>query len=401
MQLPPQEWMQWQSTRRVIAALYAGGGEARFVGGCVRDALLGRAVFDIDMASTLPPEEAIIALERADIRVVPTGLAHGTVTAVCEGRSYEITTLRQDVDCDGRHAEVAFTDDWQLDAARRDFTMNALYADAEGTITDFFDGIADAQTGRVRFIGDAESRIREDALRILRFFRFFAHYGQGNLDAEGLSACLQTAGLLESLSGERIHTEMFKLLRAPQPQQVLQAMQECTVLTHILLPATAANAPINRLAELEPGQDAERRLALLLRQDAACMEPVLQRWKCANVTKARLRSVVPAWDGLAHWDVAQQKAAIRHEGADRFRDHVLLAWAADASADNAYQPMLELVDSWQVPVLPVTGNDIIAAGIPPGKMVGDVLRQIDAWWEAEGYRPDRDALLEKARSLRA
>jgi poly(A) polymerase len=401
MQLPPQEWMQWQSTRRVIAALYAGGGEARFVGGCVRDALLGRAVFDIDMASTLPPEEAIIALERADIRVVPTGLAHGTVTAMCEGRSYEITTLRQDVDCDGRHAEVAFTDDWQLDAARRDFTMNALYADAEGNITDFYGGIADARAGSVRFIGDAESRIREDALRILRFFRFYAHYGQGDLDAQGLSACLQTAGLLELLSGERIHMEMFKLLRAPQPQKVLKAMQECTVLTHILLPADAANAPINRLAELEPGHDAERRLALLLRQDATCTEPVLQRWKCANATKARLRSTVPAWDGLPQWDVAQQKAAIRHEGADRFRDQVLLAWAADAEAGSIYATMLELVDSWQVPVLPVTGNDIIAVGFPPGRMVGEVLRQIDAWWEAEDYSPDKDALLEKARSLRA
>src|SRR6202043_3407136 len=213
----PQPWMGEAATRAVLRALGAEGGAARFVGGCVRDALLGRAIGDIDIATPLAPEEVMRRLEAAAIKAVPTGIAHGTVTAVVPPRHFEITTLRRDVETFGRHARVAFTDDLAADAARRDFTMNALFLDADGNLFDPMGGLPDLRAGRVRFVGNAETRIREDVLRLLRFYRFHAHYGSGEADTAARAACRDLAHLLPTLSGERVAAETLKLLAAPDP----------------------------------------------------------------------------------------------------------------------------------------------------------------------------------------
>src|SRR5665213_1315156 len=230
-------WMSEAATRAVMAAL--GDGNARFVGGCVRDALLGRPVLDIDIATKLPPDEVTRRLEAAGIRAVPTGLAHGTVTAVLKPRHFEITTLRRDVETFGRHARVAFTDDWAEDAGRRDFTMNALYLGADGAVFDPIGGLADLRTGYVRFVGDAGRRIDEDVLRLLRFYRFYAHYGKGEADEAARDAARERAPLLPSLSAERVAAEMLKLLAAPDPLPVLALMREDGVLAQMLPEATA------------------------------------------------------------------------------------------------------------------------------------------------------------------
>src|SRR5215468_4177027 len=265
--LDPQPWMIAAETVAVMAALAAAGGEARFVGGCVRDALLGRKVSDIDIATHEPPERVMNLLSRAGIKAIPTGIKHGTVTAVVGVRHFEITTLRRDVETYGRHARVEYTDDWAADAARRDFTMNALFCSADGTIYDPFGGLADLRAQRVRFVGDPAERIREDVLRLLRFFRFHAHYGKPPPDPPALAACRDLAHLLPTLSGERVCAETLKLLSAPQPADVVDLMRESGVLAHFLPEATgidrmralvAAEAVAPR--DLVPRPDPLRRL---------------------------------------------------------------------------------------------------------------------------------------------
>ncbi|MEE8534186.1 MAG: CCA tRNA nucleotidyltransferase, partial [Alphaproteobacteria bacterium] len=226
--------MKAPATRAVVDALTADSAEVRFVGGCVRDAVAGRKVTDVDIATPDPPETVTRLLEAAGIRVVPTGIAHGTVTAVIRHRHFEITTLRRDVETYGRRAKVAFTDDWTADAARRDFTINALFCDPDGTLYDPFGGIDDLDAGRVRFVGDAVKRIKEDVLRLLRFFRFYAHYGRPPPDAEALAACRAMARALPGLSGERVSAELLRLLAAPDPAAVLALMIEAEVLAFVL-----------------------------------------------------------------------------------------------------------------------------------------------------------------------
>lgn len=396
MPLRPQPWMDSPASKRLFAAIEAAGGELRFVGGCVRDALLERVVYDIDAACTLPPEQVMQALEQVDIRAIPTGIAHGTVTAICDGQRYEITTLRRDVDCDGRHAEVAYTDDWQEDAARRDFTMNALYATPDVTLYDYFGGEADATAGHVRFIGDAAQRIREDGLRILRFFRFYAHYGQGAPDAKALAACTREVAMLDALSGERIQSEMRKLLAAPAPQAASAAMESCGVLPHINLPKPAECRQTQLIAH-EPEPDPIRRLAAWLRSDPDMLEPLLQRWKFSNADKARLRAIVPPRDGVEHWSEAEQKAVMRREGKERFVDVLLLAWAEQPERAAALKAMLELAEQWQIPDFPVTGHDLMQLGIGEGRALGQMLHALEVWWEAQGYAPDKAAVLDEAK----
>ena len=227
-------WLPAADTRAVLEALMADGKPARLVGGCVRDALAGRPVTDVDIATPETPPRVIDLLRAAGLKAVPTGVEHGTVTAVVRGKPFEVTTLRRDVTTDGRHAVVAFTDDWTEDAARRDFTMNALSADPDGRVHDPFDGVADLAAGRVRFVGEARARIREDVLRILRFFRFHAHYGKGAPDADGLAACRELAPLLPRLSAERVATELLKLLKAPDAAATVRMMREAGILAPIL-----------------------------------------------------------------------------------------------------------------------------------------------------------------------
>ena len=245
---PP--WMDDPPVQALLAALTRGGIAARFVGGCVRDTVLGRPVGEIDIAVDKPPETVMRALEAADLKVVPTGLKHGTVTAIVKGKPFELTTLRRDVETDGRRAVVAFTDDWRIDAERRDFTFNAMYAEPDGTIWDPFDGRADLLAGRVRFIGDPDQRIAEDRLRVLRFFRFHAWFGKPPLDSAGFDACRRNAGALSSLSAERVAKELLRLLAAPAPTDALEAMAEAGALDH-WLPEYAGAARLKALIARE------------------------------------------------------------------------------------------------------------------------------------------------------
>lgn len=379
-----QHWPDFSACERLFALIAAAGGEARFVGGCVRDALLDRAIGDRDMASTLPPEAMMAALQDAGIRVIPTGLQHGTVTAVISGIPYEITTLREDVETDGRHAVVRFTDDWQADASRRDFTMNALSCGLDGVVQDYFGGVEDARSGHLRFIGDPVQRIEEDALRILRFFRFFAHYGTLPYDAESLEACGKLAKSIVRLSGERIRVEMLKLLAAPTAAEVVQVMEEFGVLAQVGLQARHLDA----LAALD---DPLLKLAALLHGQSSAA--LADRWRLSNAERDKLAHLVSldpqAW---AEADEAAQKKHLRKDGISLFTAKTRLA-AALLQADLSGH--LHLAEHWQIPVFPLNGVMLQERGFTQGKALGEALKKLEAQWEAEAYAPTADDLLKK------
>ncbi|MCP3735454.1 CCA tRNA nucleotidyltransferase [Sphingomonas sp. RP10(2022)] len=363
------------AAREGFAALIAalGGPETtRLVGGMVRDTLLGLDPADVDLATRLLPEAVVERLKVAGIRAVPTGIAHGTVTAVLPSGPIEVTTLRRDVSTDGRHAVVAFTDVWQDDAARRDFTMNALYADpASGAVFDYFDGLADLDAGRVRFIGDPCQRIAEDHLRILRFFRFHARFGE-RIDAAGLDACAARANDLMALSRERIAAELLKLLVARHAVPVVTLMIDRGILRAVL-PEIADAATLATLATREAdagvAPDAIRRLAALLPPDAA--EGVGARLKLSNADRKRL---VAARQGAG--DEGPRALAYR-VGVDSAIDRLLLAGEDVAPLHD-----------WTPPTLPIGGGALVERGLRKGPEVAMVLRHIETAWIAEGF-PDR------------
>jgi poly(A) polymerase len=403
--ITPQPWMVAAETLTVIQALTKEGAEARFVGGCVRDAMLGRPVKDIDIATPLVPEEATRLLAAAGLKVVPTGIAHGTVTAVSAHRPYEITTLRRDIETDGRHAKVAFTDDWQADAARRDFTMNALSCRPTGELFDYFGGLKDLRQGRVRFVGEPQERIREDVLRLLRFYRFVAHYGRGAPDAAARTACKAMADQLPTLSAERLRDETLKLLRAPSPHDVLVLMHNDKVLAAYLPEATDIQR-LSRLVTIERrwGErvrmgDAVRRLAILIRDPAKAGE-VGARLRFSNKDRERLealRAPTPFTPPL-------EERSIRREcyrlGPELLIDRALLYWSADGNPDNAaLERMLDAAESWDAPSLPVKGEDVLALGVPTGEAVGSTLRQIEEWWIGEDFKPGRDEALARLKQV--
>ena len=390
-------WMTADGVRTIFAAIGGAGGTARFVGGAVRDALLGRVVGDVDMAVTLPPEAVTAALDAAGIKVVPTGIAHGTVTAVAEGRGYEITTLRYDVETDGRRAKVAFTDDWQADAARRDFTFNALYADADGAVYDYFGGRDDLAAGRVRFIGDAEARIREDVLRILRFFRFYAWFGRGAADAAGVAACARLAGLLPQLSAERVWREIGKLLLAPDPFPALCLMRERGVLGAVLPEATELGR-LQRLVAVEEengGADAVRRLTAALGGEVAAAA-VAVRLKMARRDEARLQLLAQLPERLrGRYEARDLRQVLYDCGEGAVRDALLLLAADEAVPDLG--AALAVVAAWESPRLPVQGADVVALGVAAGPQVGKVLQSVEDWWRELDFRPARQECLEALR----
>ncbi|MCA8907045.1 MAG: CCA tRNA nucleotidyltransferase [Rhodospirillaceae bacterium] len=387
---------------RVLDALEAAEGEGRFVGGCVRDALLDRPLSDIDIATPLKPEAVAAALEAAGIKAIPTGLKHGTITAVADHNTFEITTLRLDVETDGRHATVAFTGDWRADAGRRDFTMNALLLDRHGAITDYFGGLADARAGRVRFIGDAAQRIAEDVLRILRFFRFHAHYGQGAPDAEGLAACARLADRIPSLSGERVREETLKLLAAPDPVAVWHAMVAAGVARQVI----GRDGAVERLAALvamgvatgvTPAGDPVLRLASLL-DDAGQAESVAERLRLSNRQGERLVAAVELRDLLEGAPVgAEFRRLLYHHGADAVADAAIAALAADPAAPwAAWQ---EELGRWQPPKLPIGGRDVRELSGAEGPEVGRLLKAVEAWWIDGDFQADKEACREKLTSL--
>jgi poly(A) polymerase len=403
--LDPPGWMTAPETRAVMAALTAEGSLARFVGGCVRDAILdrGAAVSDIDIAAADPPDRVSVLLSKAGLRAIPTGIAHGTITALSGTRRFEITTLRHDVETFGRRARVAFTDDWVADASRRDFTMNALYADPDGTLYDPTSGLADLQAGRVRFVGDADLRIREDALRLLRFFRFHAHYGRGEPDAAGLAAAAAAAASLTTLSGERIAAELFKLLQAETAPTVLQIMARQGVLLS-LLPEALGMERLARLVTIEAMldlSDSLRRLAALLPADAVVAARIGERLRLSNEERERLVALtVPVLALSADMDAAKRSRVLYRLGRARFSFLALLALAGDPAADAArWRAHLTAAQTWVRPILPVGGTDVLALGLPPGPRVGELLAAAERWWMEGDFRAGRAEMLAKLREM--
>ena len=402
-------------TVAVFAALTARGAEVRFVGGCVRDAMCGRPVHDIDIATPDPPERVVELLESAGLRVVPTGIDHGTVTAITDGRSFEVTSLRVDVETDGRRARVAFTDDWIADAARRDFTINTLSSTLDGDVYDPFGGIDDLSQGLVRFVGNAAQRIEEDVLRLLRYFRFYAHYGRPPPDPDALAACRAMAPKIPSLSGERVRGEMLRILSAPEPADVVVLMRGERVLEHVL--AEAGDVGLLRtLNWLESralkmpsvGPDALRRLAALLKSDVADAENVAARWRLSNAETQRLAALVEGAGAFAD-DLGEDDArrALHKRGAEQVRDLVLLDWAG-ALAVDPHQPraktgarigLLEAAKAWTPIDFPLSGRDVLALGIAAGPEVGRLLEIAEAWWDDGGCRADRKTCLAKLKAL--
>jgi poly(A) polymerase len=381
--LPPAPWRDDAGLARVVSAL----GDVRFVGGAVRDTLLGLPVTDVDLATPLHPGEVVRRLQAARIKAVPTGIAHGTITAVAEGKPYEVTTLRRDVATDGRHATVAFASDWQEDAARRDFTINALYADpATGEVFDWFGGLDDLSARRVRFIGDAGTRIDEDHLRMLRYFRFLARFGSGDGDAATLVVIADRAPKLRSLSRERVADELGKLLALPDPVPVLRQMVACGLFQHIA-PEIAADAP-GRVAVLltaETAPDALLRLIALLPPDVAVADAIAAKLKLSN----RLRKRLATARGQEWADLPPRPLAYRI-GAEGALDRALLA--GDASA-----AMAALAD-WTPPRLPIGGGDLIAMGLGEGPAIARSLRAVEDQWVAEGF-PDAARVQAIARAV--
>ena len=405
--LSPQPWMTAEPTVRVMRALTANGAEARFVGGCVRDAILKRPVLDIDIATPLTPPQVIEALAVAKIKAVPTGIEHGTITAVCEGRPFEITTLRRDVETDGRRAVVAFTTDWAEDAARRDFRLNALYLDAEGVIHDpTGEGLSDARAGRIVFVGDAETRIREDYLRILRFFRFSAWYGRGEPDAEAVRACAGLKDGLTGLSAERVSKELIKLLGADDPRPTLRLMAATGVLG-ALLPEVQGLARFEGLVEIETSQlftcDPALRLAALLPDDTAVVEAMARRLRLPNALRDRLIAAVAMPDDrIVSWmSPREMRRAIYRLGKDAFKDRVMLGWASEPRSVTYPQWRMLLVypDTWTVPDFPITASEIKASGVPEGPLFGQVRREVEAWWIDLDFTDDKLAAIERLKAV--
>ena len=368
-----------------MAALEAAGGPAcaRFVGGCVRNSLMGQPVDDIDIATRLRPEDTMAALRAAGLKAVPTGVEHGTVTGVSGGRPYEITTLRRDVETDGRRAVVAFTDDWAEDAARRDFRLNALYADADGTVFDpTGGGLADAAAGRIVFVGEAETRIREDYLRILRFFRFYAWYGRGQPDAVGLAACGRLKDGMARLSAERVSRELLKLLAAPDPRPAVRAMAESGVLAQVLPEAQ----PLE-LFEVLCGLtgDAALRLSALLPPEATTVVSAAGRLRLANALRDRLAAMVADGQAVAPgMDQAAARAAIYRLGRKAFEDRLV---RAEASGGGDGGSLRALAAGWTPSRMPVGGQDLARLGVTPGPDTGRILKAFEDGWIADDF-PD-------------
>lgn len=382
----------------MLAAIAARGFAARAVGGAVRNALLGLPVTDIDIATTARPDEVVAAAGAAGLKAVPTGIAHGTVTVISAGSAYEVTTLRKDVETHGRHATVAFTDDWTADARRRDFTLNALYCNAGGEVFDPLSGYADLVARRVRFIGDAGERIREDYLRILRFFRLTAAYGQGPPDRPGLDACVRERAGLAVLSGERMREEMLRLLAAPRGPALIGAMLDYGLLPEVLglAPRPGLLARLARLqAALGLAPDAVLRLAALAVEVPEDAERLRSRFRLANDDTARLvRASIRAPAVNPNAPESAAKAYLYAEGAVPFQESVLLAWArsGEASASSAWHARFALPERWQAPRFPIGGADVMARGVPAGPRVGELLRALEAWWIAGGFTADEGAL---------
>ncbi|MEA1942160.1 MAG: CCA tRNA nucleotidyltransferase [Pseudomonadota bacterium] len=395
-------WMRAPETVTVMAALDAARpGGSRFVGGCVRNALLGEPVKDIDIATQLTPDETIAAAKAAGLKAVPTGKAHGTITVICNRRPFEVTTLRRDVSTDGRRAVVTFTQDWAEDARRRDFRLNALYADAGGAIMDPTGGLKDVENRRFVFVGNPESRIREDYLRILRLFRFEAWYGGGDPDPDGLAAAAKLKDGLHKLSAERIWAELKKLLAARDPRRVIGHMAEAGILDLIL----GVNGSLRVLGgivdqDIQYGlaPDSLLRFAALADGGPERISTMAAKLKMSNAETRRLKGAVDpsAREDVteAFSDMAAAERAIMALGAQAFEDQARLQAAGEvAPPPRDWTLLAKFAREWEQPDFPVTGGDLILLGYEPGPMLGDALDELKAHWIAERFEPTKEELI--------
>ncbi len=406
--LGPCPWLNAPATVAVFDALEAKGGPgcARVVGGAVRNAVIGAPVDDIDIATTLTPDQVTAALGDAGLRAVPTGLEHGTVTALAHGRSVEITTLRRDVETDGRRAVVAYTTDWTEDAQRRDFTLNALYADRDGTLHDpLGTGLADARARRVVFVGEARTRIAEDYLRILRFFRFQAWYGRGTADPEALAACEALRDTLAERPGERISKELLKLLGADDPRASVSQMAAAGILDVILPPVGDLHA-FEALVEIECEMlfecDPLLRLATLLPADQIAVAQAAERLRLSGAERDRLVAAMGHGLRITSWmSPRETRRAVYALSAPTFHDRIKLAWARSNRTATAAQwrGLLALCDSWTPPAFPLSGEEVVHAGVPRGPMVGQVLREVEEWWIDHDFLEDKFSAIEKLKAV--
>ena len=389
LEINPPLWLSYSESQALLAALLQAGGEGRFVGGCVRDALLGHISTDLDVSTNLKPGQATEALEKAGFKVIPTGLDHGTITALLNGRVFEVTTLRVDKNTDGRHADVEFTSDWQLDASRRDFTFNALYMDAGGHLFDFFEGIQDLAAGEVRFIGDAEERIREDYLRILRYYRFWGRFGGEKTDPDIVQAIGKNLEGLGRLSKERITKELFLMLETENVVKAISQMMEAGVFTEIF--ATEYNPKIlSRLICSNFQNDKINRLNGLF-DSFETPASVYSALRLSSKEESRLRAV---GNESVEPDLSPRSCRryIYKFGAQTFRDRILASWAR-SETDFNYPAYLELMENWSCPQFPVKGRDILEKGVKAGPDVGVALRMLEEKWIASDFQLDKENLL--------
>lgn len=386
-------WLEAAGTRAVLDAIGQGGFAARVVGGAVRNALLGVPVKDVDIATTALPQDVIRLAAAAGLGAVPTGIEHGTVTVIADHRPIEVTTLRRDVETFGRQARVSFTTDWEEDAARRDFTLNALYCDPDGTVFDPVGGYPDLVARRVRFIGSAADRIREDYLRILRFFRFTAAYGEGPPDAEGLAACVALAAGLDQLSAERVRAELLRLLGAPRAVEIVAVMAEAGLIER-LIGVRGDISTLARLVDIERalGRDGDPLLRLAaLAGGHRNLTALGARLRLSNAESERLGRLVlpdPAFDPAS--DESEARAFLYRFGVDAFRDGVLIDWARGEAAPDSpvWRARFLLPTRWTAPELPVRGADLLERGLAEGPVIGRIVRAFEDWWIAEDFPQD-------------
>ncbi|MGH6867134.1 MAG: CCA tRNA nucleotidyltransferase [Methyloceanibacter sp.] len=397
-------WLRRPEVEQAFAALSGGGVETRAVGGAVRDALLGIEVTEVDLATTATPEQVMTLARKAGLKAVPTGIEHGTVTVIADTVPFEVTTLRRDVETYGRHAKVAFTKDWIEDAQRRDFTLNALYADCDGSLFDPIGGYADLKAGRVRFIGSAEDRIKEDYLRILRFFRFNAYYGSGPVDGEGLRAAVRLRCGLGQLSGERVGAEMRRLLVAPRAMRAVQSLYDYGLITE-LLGGVPRLDPFAKLIAIEAALGfaayAMTRLAALAVFVEEDVPRLAARFKLSNSEQSVLALGARGTGDALLPEENAAKRLLYAIAPGRFGIKVLLTWAQSGAGPDRedWRDAYDLPKRWEVPKFPVRGSDLAETGKLRGPALGEVLRALEAAWIESGFALTREALLARAATL--
>jgi poly(A) polymerase len=400
-------WLADPAVRQVFAVLTGEGGEARIIGGAVRNALMGLPVGEIDFGTTETPDAVAAGAAAAGIKVAPTGIEHGTLTLVVRGRPFEVTTLREDIETDGRHAVVRFGSDWEADARRRDFTVNALSVDADGRVHDPVGGYGDIVARRIRFIGDPDKRIAEDRLRILRFFRFHAEVGKGDIDAGGLAAVMRACNDLRQLSAERVGQEMRRVVVARRAVEAVTLMQEAGVLP-VLLAGVGYLAAFARLARFEAAAGISVSVPLRLAALACRIEEDVQRLtgrlRLANAERDRMLKALAAGRAISPriTERGARRILYRH-GVEAYRDGVALAvaWGVAPADDPQFADLAKLPERWPVPTFPLSGRDVVAGGHASGPAVGALLAEVEAWWIEEDFAPDETALRRRLQQLMA